>query len=81
MARKKKEVKKEESVEEQTTFKEDDMSILFDEFGNIIFSTHYNVYNIICRNVYVASGKLLFVKPDFKAFAFSYVFMSISNPL
>lgn len=36
MARKKKEVKKEESVEEQTTFNEDDMSILFDEFGNII---------------------------------------------
>ena len=36
MARKKKEVKKEEAIEEQTTFNEDDMSILFDEFGNII---------------------------------------------
>lgn len=37
MARKKKEVKKEETlVEEQTTFNEDDMSILFDEFGNMI---------------------------------------------
>ena len=32
MARK----KKEEVVEEQTTFNEDDMSILYDEFGNPI---------------------------------------------
>lgn len=44
-------------------FRNEDSKV-FDEFGNIIFSTHYNVYNIICRNVYVASGKLLFVKPD-----------------
>lgn len=37
MARKKKEIKKEETlVEEQTTFNEDDMSVLFDEFGNMI---------------------------------------------
>lgn len=44
-------------------FRNEDSKV-FDEFGNIIFSTHYNVYNIICRNVYVASGKLLFVRPD-----------------
>jgi hypothetical protein len=36
MAKKKAVKKQEEAVEEQTTFNEDDMSILFDEFGNII---------------------------------------------
>jgi len=36
MAKKKEVKKKEEAVEEQTTFNEDDMSILYDEFGNII---------------------------------------------
>ena len=37
MAKKKVAKKKEEEiVEEQTTFNEDDMSILFDEFGNMI---------------------------------------------
>lgn len=43
---------------------QNEYSKVFDEYGNVIFSTPYHVYNIICRNVYVSRGKLLFVRPD-----------------